>query len=61
MNQVRYKKRMETEGLSFHHPSLLCCLDHMLAMMELSQHLVCHPKLSDPLFLKVPDVLDMLK
>ena len=31
---------MGTEGLSFYHPNLLCCLDQMLAVMELSQHLV---------------------
>ena len=40
MIQVRPKKRMGTEGLSFYHPNLLCCLDQMLAVTELSQYLV---------------------
>ena len=44
MIQVRHKKRMGTEGLSFYHPSLLCCLDQMLAVIELSQHLVSSSK-----------------
>ena len=44
MIQVRYKKRMEIKGLSFCHPSLLCCLDQMLAVMELSQNLVLSSK-----------------
>ena len=40
MIQVRLKKRMGTKGLFFCHPNLLCCLYQMLAVMELSQHLV---------------------
>ena len=43
--QVRHNKRMGTkEGFSFYHPSLLCCLDQMLTVMELSQHLVSSSK-----------------
>ena len=34
MIQVRHKKRMGTEDLSFYHPNLLCCLDQMLVVME---------------------------
>ena len=49
MIQVRRKKRMGTEGLSFYHPSLLCCLDQMLAVMELSQHLVSSSKIVRPI------------
>ena len=37
---VRHNQRMGTEGLPFYHPNLLCCLDQMLAVIELSQHLV---------------------
>ena len=48
MIQVRHKKRMGTEGLSFYHPNLLCCLDQMLAVMELSQHLVSSSKTVRP-------------
>ena len=44
MIQVGHKKRMGTEGLCFYHPNLLCCLDQMLAVMELSQHLVSSSK-----------------
>ena len=44
MIQVRHKKRMGGEGLSFYHPNLLCCLDQMLAVMELSQHLASSSK-----------------
>ena len=64
MIQVRHKKRMGTgtEDLSFYHSSLLCCLDQMLAVTELSQHLVFRQeKLSDPLFLEVPGIWDMSK
>ena len=43
--QIRHKKRIrETKGLSSYHPSLLCCADQMLAVMELSQHLVSSSK-----------------
>ena len=44
MIQVRHKKRIGTEGLSFHHPNLLCCPDQMLVVMELSQHLISSSK-----------------
>ena len=40
MIQVRHRKGMATDGLSFYHPNLLCCLDQMLAVMELSQDFV---------------------
>ena len=49
MIQVKHKKRMGTEGLSFYHPNLLCCLDQMLAVMELSQHLVLSSKTVRPI------------
>ena len=49
MIQVRHKKRMGTEGLSFYHPNLLCCLDQMLAVTELSQHLVSSSKTVRPI------------
>ena len=61
MIQVRYKKRMGTDGLAFYHLSPLRCLDQIMVVAELSQHLVRHPKLSDPLFLEVPDGWEMLK
>ena len=44
MIQVSHKKRMRIEDLSFCHPSLLFCLDQMLAVTELSQHLVTSSK-----------------
>ena len=44
MIQFRHKKRIRTEGLSFYHPNLLCCLGQMLAVMELNQHLVLSSK-----------------
>ena len=47
--QVRHKKRSGTEGFSFYHPSLLCCLDQMLAVMKLSQHLVSSFKTVRPI------------
>ena len=40
MIQVRHNKKMGTESLSFYHPNLLCCLNQMLAVMELRQHLL---------------------
>ena len=40
MIQIRYNKRMAIEDLSFYHPGLLCCLDQVLAVVELSQYLV---------------------
>ena len=49
MIQVRHKKRMGTEGLSFYHPSLLGCLDQMLVVTELSQHLVASSKTVRPI------------
>ena len=49
MIQVRHNKGMGTEGLSFYHPNLLCCLDQMLAVMELSQHLVSSSKTVRPI------------
>ena len=44
MIQVRRNKKMGTDGLFFYHPNLLCCLDQMLAVIELSQHLVSSSK-----------------
>ena len=44
MIQVRYTKRMGAEGLAFYHLSLLCYPDQMLAVMELSMHLVSSSK-----------------
>ena len=49
MMQVRHTKRVETEGLSFYHPNLLCCLDQMLEVMELSQHFVSSFKTVRPI------------
>ena len=49
MIQVRHTIRMRTEGLAFYHPNLLCCLDHMLAVIELSQHLVSSSKTVRPI------------
>ena len=49
MIQVRHKKRMGTKGLFFYYPSLLCCPDQMLALMELSQHLVSLSKTVSPI------------
>ena len=49
MIQVRHNKRMGTEDLSFYHPNLLCCLDQMLAVMELIQHLVLSSKSVRPI------------
>ena len=47
--QVRHKKRMGTEGLSFYHPNLMCCLNQMLAVIKLSQHLVLSSKTARPI------------
>ena len=44
MIQVRHKEKMGAESLSFYHTNLLCCLDQMLAVIELSQHLVSSSK-----------------
>ena len=52
MIQVRRKKRMATEGLSFYHSSLLCRLDHMLAVIELSQHFISSSKTVRPIILR---------
>ena len=49
MIQVRHMKRMEAEGLAFYHPSLLCCPDQMLVVMELSHHLVPSSKTVRPI------------
>ena len=49
MIQVRHNKKMGTEGLSFYHPSLLCYPDQMLAVMELSQHLVSSSQIVRPI------------
>ena len=49
MIQVRHNKRMGTEGLSFYHPNFLCRLDQMLAVLELSQHLVLPSKTVRPI------------
>ena len=48
MIQVRHNKRIGTEGLSFYHPNLLCCLDQMLEVIELSVHLVSSSKTVRP-------------
>ena len=40
---------MGTESLSFYHPNLLCCLDQMVAAIELSQHLVLSSKTVRPI------------
>ena len=47
--QVRHNKEMGTTGLSFYHPNLLCCLDQMLTVTELSQHLVLSSKTVRPI------------
>ena len=49
MIQVRHNKRMGTEGLSFYHPNLLWGLDQMLAVIELSQHIVSSSKTVRPI------------
>ena len=49
MIQVRHNKKMETEGLSFYHLNLMCCLDQMLAVIELSQNLVSSSKTVRPI------------
>ena len=46
---VRHMERMKTEGLSFYNLSLLCCPDQMLAVTELSQHLVSSFKIVRPI------------
>ena len=46
---VRHNKKIGTERLSFYHPNLLCCPDQMLAVMELSQHLVSSSKTVRPI------------
>ena len=48
MIQFRHTKRMGAEGLAFYLPSLLCCPYQMLAVMELSQHLVSSSKTVRP-------------
>ena len=49
MIQVRHKKRMGTEGLSFYHTNLLYSLNQMLAVIELSQHLILPSKTIRPI------------
>ena len=49
MIQVRHNKKMGTEDLSFYRLSLLCCPDQMLAVIELSQHLVSSFKIVRPI------------
>ena len=49
MIQARRKQRVGTQGLSFYHSNLLCCLDQILAVMELSQHLVLSSKTVRPI------------
>ena len=49
MIQLRHKKRMGTEGLSFYHLSLLYCTDQMLVVTELSQHLASSFKTVRPI------------
>ena len=49
MIQVRHNKKMGTEGLFFYHLNLLCYLDQMLAVIELSQHLVSSSKTVRPI------------
>ena len=61
MIQVRHNKKMGTEGLSFYHPNLLCCLDQMLALTELSQHLVSSSKTVRPIISRGARYVDMLK
>ena len=49
MIQVGHTTRKEAEGLAFYHLILLCCLDQMLAVTELSQHLVSSFKTIRPI------------
>ena len=49
MIQVRHNKRMGTEDLSVYHPNLLWCLDQMLAVIKLSQHIVSSSKTVRPI------------
>ena len=49
MIQVRHKKKIADEGLSFYHPSMLCCPDQMQAVMKFSQHLVSSSKTVRPI------------
>ena len=53
MIQVRHNKRMGTEGLSFYHSNLLCFRNQMLAVIELSQHLVLSSKFAIPIIPRV--------
>ena len=59
--QVRLKKRAGDGGLSFYHPSLLCCPGQMLAVMDLNQHLVSSSKTVKPIIPRGANVWDMLK
>ena len=61
MIQVRHKKRMGTKGLFFYHPNLLCCLDQMLAVMDLSQHHVSSSKTVRPIFPRVARCMGHVK
>ena len=49
MIQVRHNKKMGAQGLFLFHTSLLCCIDQMLAVIELSQHLVSLSKTVRPI------------
>ena len=61
MIQIRHKKRMGTESLSFYHPNLLCCPDQMLAVMELSQHIVSSSKTVRPIIPRGPGCMGHVK
>ena len=61
MIQVRHKKRTGAEGLAFYHPSLMCCADMMLVVMELSQHLVPSSKTVRPIILRGAQCLGHVK
>ena len=43
------EKNGDNRGFIFYHPSLLCCADQMLAVTELSQHLVSSSKTVRPI------------
>ena len=46
------QEKVGTEGLSFYHPNLLCCLDQILAVMDLIQDLVSSSKTVRPIILR---------
>ena len=49
MIQVRHKERIGNQGLFFYHPRLLCCINQMLTVTELSLHLVLSSKTVRPI------------